>query len=69
MTIEMRPEPKIDPAHMLDNAATASQCREILDSPSTRGAILRSFAQWLNHNVVDAGPIMDRLKEDLDYDN
>ena len=68
MTGPMRPNPAIDTVEMLDNAACASQCKAILDEPSTRGAILRSFAQWINHNVIDAGPIMDRLKENPDYD-
>ena len=32
--------------HMLDNAATASQAKQLLE-PTTRGAILRSIAQWI----------------------
>lgn len=36
--------------HMLSNAATASQHRPITDDPAVVGALLRSFAQWLNAN-------------------
>lgn len=53
---------------MLSNAATASQANQLLE-PSTRGAILRSIGQWLNHNQ-DKTPreLMDILKEHEDYD-
>ena len=36
--------------HMLDNAATASQHKPLIDDPMIQGAVLRSIAQWLNSN-------------------
>lgn len=36
--------------HMFDNAATASQNKSLIDDPITRGAILRSFVQWIDRN-------------------
>lgn len=56
---------------MLDNAAIASQDKRILDEPSTRGAILRSFEQWLE-SQDEYDPfyhewISQKLQEDPDY--
>ena len=65
----MRNSPGVDVDTLLSNAACASQNKSLLDCAATRGAVLRSFAQWINHNVVEAAPIMDRLKEHPDYDS
>ena len=45
---------------MLDNAACAAQCEELLDNKILRGAVLRSINQWLalTHYTVE-----DALKE------
>tara|TARA_R110000737_G_C14556601_1_gene481541 strand:- start:492 stop:674 length:183 start_codon:yes stop_codon:yes gene_type:complete len=37
----------MDVQHMLDNAATASQHKPIIDEPVVTGAILRSIHQWI----------------------
>ena len=37
----------IDPQHMLENAATASQHKPIIDDNVVKGAILRSIHQWI----------------------
>jgi hypothetical protein len=45
----------MDSNDLLDNAATESQNRSLLDSPETRGAVLRSISQWIRlseHNIV-----------------
>jgi hypothetical protein len=59
---------KFDSQRMLDNAASASQARQLLE-PATRGAVLRSVGQWLNHNGDLSGPeLLDLIKEDPEYD-
>ena len=40
----------MDPDHMLDNAATASQHLPLIDDPVVRGAVLRSVVQYLELN-------------------
>ena len=56
--------------HMLDNAATASQSRDLVE-PETRGAILRSVAQWLLQKRVDQPAhreLIEELAEELSDD-
>lgn len=53
------------PSEMLENAATASQNKSLLDDPVTRGAILRAFHQWIVAN--DEGDV-DFLKFSLTRD-
>jgi hypothetical protein len=45
----------MDANDLLDNAATASQNASLIDSPATRGAVLRSISEWIRlseHNIV-----------------
>lgn len=55
---------------LLDNAATASQNRSLLD-PVTRGAVLRSVAQWISeHDKYDdfyQGFLVEELETDPEY--
>lgn len=60
----------MNPQQMLDNAATASQARALLE-PTTRGAVLRSVAQWIEKNE-DYDPhfhgfLVEELKEDPEF--
>lgn len=58
-------------AKMLDNAATASQARQLLE-PVTRGAVLRSVVQWLeaqrDFDPHYCGWIVDEMKADPNYE-
>ena len=57
----------MDLNHMLDNMATASQSRDLLE-PSTRGAVLRSIDQWLiSHGFNDAFILIEELRHHPDY--
>ncbi len=58
----------MDTQHMLDNAATASQARQLLE-PVTRGAVLRSMVQWINaQRCTDTtGDLVDALEQDPEY--
>ena len=55
---------------MLDNAATASQDRGLLE-PVTRGAVLRSIAQWIaqsdHFEPATHGWIISELSQDPHY--
>lgn len=58
---------------MLDNMAGASQVRNIADEPSTQGAILRSFVQWLentdNYDPFYHDWIIYEMKSHRNYTN
>lgn len=58
---------------MLDNAATASQASQLFE-PTTRGAVLRSLAQWLRDQKVDQTAheelievLIEELETDLEF--
>lgn len=69
MNIELRKQEMINANRLIENAAMASQNKSIIDDPATTGAILRSVAQWLNHNRnLDHNGLIDQLKEHKSYD-
>lgn len=55
---------------MLDNAATASQTVQ-LHEPVTRGAVLRSVAQWIKlrpgYNLQHHGDLIEELRADPEF--
>lgn len=60
----------MDTQHMMDNAATASQARQLLN-PITRGAVLRSFAQFLEQWGDDQpiGLALEELRRDPEFND
>lgn len=54
---------KMTAEHMLDNMATASQNRSILEDRVTRGAILRTVNQFL---AINWACTSDNLSEELE---
>ncbi len=55
---------------MLDNAAAASQQKEILNNPVVRGAIIRSVWQWIILNPEkDIWDLKIALQQHEDFNN
>lgn len=57
----------MDVDHMLGNAATASQNATLIDCKVTRGAILRSIAQWLETVEGDIDLALFQLRKHEDF--
>ena len=57
------------PGTMLDNAAAASQNKSLLDDGATRGAILRSVAQFIETFDLDDDKedMLEVLQNSLEY--
>lgn len=55
----------VDLSKALDNAATASQSRDLLE-PTTRGAVLRAIHQWIRTHDVFSEEQVGHLLNDLE---
>lgn len=68
MTSQTSKSSNFDTQKMLDNAATASQARQLLE-PVTRGAILRSIVQWIKFREGYNPNCHDELIEEIQADS